>query len=258
MEDCKSAESPGVSRTDLEQSDESPNTDVKLYQSIVGSLMYLALATRPDISFAVSYLSKFNQQPKEMHLKAAKRVIRYIKGTEHWKMKISPKDGVLNASSDASWCSNIDSKSNAGYVTQIGDNLISWNSSKQKLIALSTMESELMAAHECARELTWLISILEELGESDFVTKPVTIHCDSTATISWVKNGGKHARTKHINRRYHYIRDEAKRRRIQMEYVSTKDQIADIMTKYLTPDMNRKALTQLKFENKRPHSKKNN
>eukprot|EP00253_Pinus_taeda_P029158 PITA_29158 len=188
MQDNKAAITPTVMRLKLSKEDNSKDFDHSLYKSIVGSLMYLT-ATRPDIMFDVSLISRFMERPKEAHWQAAKRILRYVKGA------------------------------------------ISWASKKQSIVALSTAEAEYVVATAAACQAVWMRRMLRSLGQEQ--AKATVIFCDNSSAIALSKNLVFHKRTKHIDTRFHYIRELVSNGEIVLEYCRTEEQAADILTKPL-------------------------
>ncbi|GBL78726.1 Retrovirus-related Pol polyprotein from transposon TNT 1-94 [Araneus ventricosus] len=204
------------------------------YRSLIGSLMYLAICTRPDICHTVSYLSQFNENPGMPHWTAAKRVLKYLKGTKNRGLTFRPTKKPLVGYADADWASDItDRKSYSGCVLKFADGAISWESKKQHCVALSSTEAEYIALSECAKEIVYLRRFLNELYESVDET-PTVVFSDSQAAQKLVQNPIFHSRTKHIDIRCHYIREVYERGEIKIHYIPTDEMAADILTKTLT------------------------
>jgi hypothetical protein len=201
------------------------------YREAIGSLMYAALGTRPDISFAVSFLAQFMQNPGRPHWEAVKRVFRYLKGTKDMCLTIGGKKKGLEAFSDADWASQEHRHSISGYVFTIDGGAVSWSSKKQGIVALSTTEAEYIAATHAAKEALWLRMFLAEIARP--LTRPITIHLDNVSAISITKNDEYHPRTKHIDIRYHFLRHSVQQGLIHVDYVATDDMAADAFTKAL-------------------------
>ncbi|UYV82833.1 hypothetical protein LAZ67_22001002 [Cordylochernes scorpioides] len=175
MENCKEVPTPGSKETNLDNHIEDDNCDQHTYQEALGMLMFLAVNTRPDIAYITSKLSRYSRQPKQMHWTAIKRVMRYIRGTIDLGVKFERgKTGILKSYTDASWSTTHDGKSYGGYVFKLGEATIDWKSSKQPLIALSTMEAEMIAACESCCQIKWIINLLRA-GRMEFHGK---INCD--------------------------------------------------------------------------------
>lgn len=200
---------------------------------MVGSLLYAAMATRPDIAQAVSVVSKFNADPNAAHLTAVKRILRYLKGTVNLALKYERSElGTLIGFSDADWAGDQDDRrSTTGNVFLLNGGAMSWLSKKQATVSLSTAEAEYVALSQAAQESTWLKRLLTDLGMSD---GPTVILEDNQGAIAIVKNPVNHSRMKHIDIHYHYIRECVKNGQIQVQYCPTVDMKADILTKPLT------------------------
>ncbi len=202
------------------------------YQSMVGSLLYAAMATRPDIAQAVSVVSKFNANPNAAHLMAVKRILRYLKGTLNLALKYERSDsGTLIGYSDADWAGDQDDRrSTTGNVFLLGGGAVSWLSKKQSTVALSTAEAEYVALSQAAQECVWFRRLLSDLGMD---VSPVMILEDNQGAIAIAKNPVDNSRTKHIDIRYHYICECVQNGQIQLQYCPTDDMKADILTKPL-------------------------
>ena len=249
MNDCTSTTLPAKTNMKLTKQDcpdehASENKIIKTYQSIVGALMYLSLSTRPDISYIVNKLSRYSSNPGQKHMEAVLHVLRYVKHTLHYALKyehteqsssigdkhLQKREITIEAYCDADWAADIDErKSTTGYIIFMNNCPIIWNSMKQKTVALSSAEAEYMAISAVCQEVKWIQQLLCELQYD--INLPVNIHCDNESAIAISKNDKKHQRTKHIDIRHHYIRDLQKEGTIQVNWISTKDQIADVLTK---------------------------
>ena len=203
------------------------------YQSIIGSLMYVTTATRPDISFAVGVLSKFNSKPNQTHLTAAKRVLRYLKGTAHMALKYcKAADENLVGYSDADWASDLDDwHSTSGNVFLMAGGAISWVSKKQATIALYTAEAEYVALSSATQEVVWLRRLLTDL--KILQDRPTVLMGDNQGAIAIARNAVAHARTKHIDIRYHYIHEALKEGIIDLRFCPKNEMTADLLTKPL-------------------------
>jgi hypothetical protein len=207
------------------------------YAVAIGSLLYAAMCTRPDIAYAVNSLAQFTSNPGNEHWTAVKRVMRYLKGTHDYSLTYSSqgeKDWSTDVVgySDADWGSDhFDRKSISGYTFMLGDATISWSSKKQATVALSSTEAEYVAASHATTQAIWLRQLLEELHFPQ--SKPTTIHCDNQSAIALVRDAQFHARTKHIDIRHHFIRDKLEDGTINVIYCPTNDMLADILTKGL-------------------------
>ena len=196
--------------------------------------MYLAVSTRPDIAFAVNSLARFNSNPQKDHWTALKRVLRYLKGTINIGILYKQDDSdKCIGYSDADWAGDTsDRKSTSGYIFMFSGGPISWNSKKQKCVALSTAEAEYVALSGAAQECFWLRQLEKELGCSS--EGPTLLFEDNQSAIAMAKNPQFHGRAKHIDIRHHFVREQVANGSIKLDYCSTTDMTADMMTKGLT------------------------
>lgn len=205
------------------------------YQEAVGSLLYIAQGTRPDIAFAVNDVSRFNSKHCEQHWNAVLRIIRYLKGTKNQKLcyqKDSEKCD-LHGFSDADWASDIDKRrSCTGFVFRLCGAAISWKSQRQSIVALSSTEAEYIALSSTVKECLWIQQFVNELKPL-FVSTTI-IYADNSSSIKIGEMEAFRERTKHIDVRYHHIRQQIAEKRIELRYVSTHDNTADLLTKPLT------------------------
>lgn len=202
------------------------------YQEAVGSILYLAQCTRPDVSFSVTNVSQFNQNHGQAHWKAVKRILRYLKGTLNCKLTYSrdSKFEHLTGYSDADWGSSFcNFASCSGYVFLWHGGAISWASKKQPTVATSTAESEYLALTAASKEALWLVELKDEIINDG---KPmIRIMCDNKGAIDLTKSGAFNARTKHISIRHYFIKELVERKEIQVKHESTDKMIADYLTK---------------------------
>ena len=206
------------------------NVDQKLYQQMVGCLIYISYALRSDMTFGVAKLAQFTSSPTEAHMQAAKHMMRYLAGTADYKLVLGGGPTQLVAYTDSSFADNTAARSTGGHVFMIGYGAISWASKKQSLVALSSTEAEYIQATEATREAMWLRYLLADLGYPQGATP---MYGDNKSTIALSHNSDFHPRTKHIGTRYHFIREAIKNNIILFEWVGTEDNVADIMTKPL-------------------------
>ena len=196
--------------------------------------LYLT-ASRPDIMFSVCLCARFQSDPRESHLIAAKRILRYLSGTVNVGLfypKVENFDLIAYCDADFAGC-KLDRKSTSGTCHFLGNALVSWSSKKQNTVALSTTEAEYIAAGNSCAQVLWMMHTLNDFGLS---FKHVPIKCDNTSAINLTKNPVQHSRTKHIEIRHHFIRDHVQNGDICLEFVRTEDQLADIFTKPLSED----------------------
>lgn len=204
------------------------------YQEAIGSIMYAAQLTRPDICFAVSALSRYNQKPGKAHWNAVKRVFRYLKGTVDAKL-VFRRDGnsEIIGYCDADWANDIDQRrSTTGYVFLLHGAAISWNAKRQQTVALSTTEAEYMSLSSATQEAIWLKTLNDEL----FSSVQIEMNCDNKSAICLASNNMYHKRTKHISIKYHFVRERVADKSIRIKYVPTDQMIADVLTKAITSD----------------------
>ncbi|XP_035210361.1 secreted RxLR effector protein 161-like [Stegodyphus dumicola] len=180
--------------------------------------MYLSMATRPDITYAVNLLSQFNINPGKEHWHAAKRILRYLKGTQDRGLIYTKTGKPLIAFVDAYWASNVDDrKSYTGFVYILTGSAISWESQKQRSVALSSTEAEYMALSEAAKETVYLRDFLKELGYN--IEHPTTIYCDNQGAQKITKNSVFHSRTKHIDIHHHFVREVYELGELDVQYI---------------------------------------
>jgi len=218
----------------------SPKTDSEKekmnsipYAEAVGSLMYLTMGTRPDVSFAVQSLSKYLSNPGRAHWTAVQRTIRYINATRELKLTLGGMEPILlSGCTDADWAGDLDNRTSvSGYAFNLGSGSISWSSKGQGCVAGSSTEAEYVAADYAAKEAVWLRALLKFLGYEQ--GNPTIIQCDNNGAISLTKNAAFHNRTKHIDVKYHAVRRYVDQRVIGFEYLSTQEMAADVFTKGL-------------------------
>ncbi|KAG8474589.1 hypothetical protein CXB51_031229 [Gossypium anomalum] len=201
------------------------------YSSAVGSLMYAMVCSRPDLSYAVSAVSRYMANPGKEHWKAVQWILRYLRGTTDVCLQFGRiEDGVIGYV-DADFGGDLDRRrSLTGYVFTIGGCAISWKATLQTTVALSTTEAEYMAITEACKEAIWLKGLFSELNEDLQIS---TVFCDSQSAIFLTKDQMFHERTKHIDVRYHFVRDIIARGDIVVSKISTHENPADMMTKSL-------------------------
>ena len=246
MADCNPVKTPSEPSFNLHKRtpDEEP-ADNELYRQIIGSVMFLSQYTRPDIAHTVSYLSQFNKDPSTAHLRAAKHLLRYIQATKDFAILYDASSTAYPVGySDASYANDSDDrKSTSGSLFFYAHGIISFQSQKQPVIALSTMEAEYIALSDAAKEAIFLAKLLRSLKID--IPYPILINVDSESALDHVKNNVKHSRTKHIDVRHHFIRQAYSNGEIALSHVSSSSQIADILTKSLGPTKHKAALEML-------------
>ena len=247
MDKSKPVSTPMSLNEKLKQDDGAEKADAELYRRLVGSLIYLT-NTRPDIIHAVNVVSRFIQEPSKLHHAAAKRILRYLQGSQRQGIKyVKEENNKLVGYFDSDWAGSIDDrKSTSGYIFCLGSKMISWSSKKQKSIALSSAEAEYIAATDAACEAVWLRRVLLDLQQPQ--VQPTIIYCDNMSAIALSKNPVFHAKSKHIELRHHFIRDLVNKEEIILKYVGTNEQAADFLTKAVTIEKFRKFKNQLQIK----------
>ena len=200
------------------------------FKSMVGGLRYL-VHTRPDIAYAVGVVSRFMERPTVLHQNAVKRILRYVQGTLDYGLVYHKGRGnyLLSGFSDSDLAGNVDDrKSTGGMAFYLDESLITWVSQKQRCVALSSCEAEFMAATAAACQGIWLQGLLRQI--SDVKVGPVVIYIDNRSAIDLARNPVFHGRSKHIDVRYHFIRECVEQGKIILKHVSTEQQKADVLT----------------------------
>ena len=239
LEHCKPVTTPMTPGTKLlKATEQSEMADAALYQSAVGSLLYLSGWTRPDISFAVNSVARFCSSPTKEHWIAVKRIFRYLKGTSNYGLLYSKNvdnAGTMVGYSDADWAGDVnDRKSTSGYLFMMSGAPVSWKSRKQACVALSTAEAEYVALSTATQEATWMRKLLEDLHAEQI--EPTVIYEDNQPAISIAQNPQYHSKTKHIDIKHHFVREKVSDNTIKLEYCPTSKMLADILTKGLPYD----------------------
>jgi hypothetical protein len=204
------------------------------YASAVGSLMYAMLCTRPDICFAVGMVSRYQSNPGQEHWTAVKNILKYLKRTKEYMLVYKASDLMPMGYTDSDFQSCRDSrKSTSGCVFTLGGGAVIWRSVKQKCIADSTMEAEYVAASEAAKEAVWFRNFLLDLDVVPSLQKTITLYCDNSGAVANSREPRAHRTAKHIERKYHLIRDIVKRGDVVVTKIASADNLADHFTKSL-------------------------
>jgi hypothetical protein len=237
LEHSKSYSTPmevGSRLTSKESSEAAANATA--YRSIVGGLLYAATLTRPDITYATKVVSRFMSEPKSTHLKAAKRIVQYLKGNNTFALKYHKTGESLKitAYSDADFAGDVSTrKSTTGYIVLINNQPVSWRSAKQTSVSTSTVEAEYLAASLTAKESMWIKNLVEEIITSK-CDGPILLHVDNAGAKTLAEAKMINTLTKHIDVSYHLIRHFVQHGQIKIISCDTKENIADIFTKPLS------------------------
>jgi hypothetical protein len=229
---------PNVNLDDNETEENSNTQDNQVshsYATSIGSLMYLALGTQLDIAYAINRLAQFTQELKPKHWTVIKRVFHYLKETQKYILTYGGAEEFLNEDlnifCDANWAEGSDRKFTSGYIITIAGGAVAWSLKKQASVALSTAEAEYIAATHAAKQVLWHRSLFQELKIT--LSKTSTIFSDNQAAIAIAHHPKFHARTKHINIAYYFLRDLVKSGTLNLVYVNTHLYLADLFTKGL-------------------------
>ncbi|KAI3782315.1 hypothetical protein L2E82_12357 [Cichorium intybus] len=234
MTNCSKAKVPLPAGTRLNPSLDKPKTDIQQYRSMIESLLYLT-ASCPDIMFAVCNCARYQADPREPHLAAVKTIFRYLHGTTAYGLWYPANSGFYiqaYSDSDLGGCS-IDRKSTSGGCQFLDGKLISWQSKKQTCVSISTAEAEYVAAAACTSQIIWIQSQLKDYAIN---MRKIPLFCDSQSAIRICHNPVQHSKTKHIALRYHFIKSHVEEGNIEVHFVHTTEQLADIFTKALNEE----------------------
>jgi hypothetical protein len=231
MKNAKPIKTPMGTNGHLDLDTGGKSVDQMVYQSMIGSLLYIC-ASRPDIMLSVCMCARFQANSKKVHLRAVKRIMRYLVYTPKfgvWYPKGSTFDLIGYSDADYARC-KIDRKSTSGTCQFLGRSLVSWASKKQNALALSTAEAEYIPVGHCSAQLLWMRQTLRDYG---YKLSKVPLLCHNESAIRMADNPVEHSRTKHIDIRYHFLIDHQQKGDIEIAYVNTHNQLADILTKPL-------------------------
>ncbi|GJW01781.1 ribonuclease H-like domain-containing protein [Tanacetum coccineum] len=229
MANCNPTRTPVDTESKL-GSDGDTISDPTLYRSLAGGLQYLTF-TRPDISYAVQQVCLHMHDPREPHLAALKRVLRYVRGTLDFGLQLyASSTGSLVAYTDADWAGcPTTRRSTSGYCVFLGDNLLSWSAKRQHTLSRSSAEAEYKGVANVVAETTWLRNLLRELHTP--LLSDTLVYCDNVSAIYMTANPVQHQRTKHIEIDIHFVRDMIARGLVRVLHVPSRYQYADIFTK---------------------------
>nr|GEV40006.1 copia protein [Tanacetum cinerariifolium] len=230
MEKCDTVSTP-MATTKLDADLQGTLVDQTKYRSMIGGLMYL-IASRPNIAFATFVRARYQAHPTEKHLKEVKKIFRYLRQTINtgiWYLKDSEFELIAYSNADHARC-NDDCKSTSGGIQFLGEKLVSWSSKKQDCTTMSTTEAEYVSLSACYAQVIWIRTQLLDYG---FCYNKILIYCDSMSAISISYISVQHSRTKHINIRYHFIKEHVEKGTIELYFVGTEYQLVDHFTKAL-------------------------
>uniref|UniRef100_A0ACD5W6V2 Uncharacterized protein n=1 Tax=Avena sativa TaxID=4498 RepID=A0ACD5W6V2_AVESA len=233
LSSCNSCSTPMECRLKLVKDDGETAFDTTLYRSIIGSLRYL-LNSRPDIAHAVGIVSRFMEKPSTSHWAAVKQILRYIQGTLSYGCHYRTGHGkpVLTGYSDSDHAGDTgDRKSTSGQAFFLGDNIVTWTSQKQKIVAISSCEAEYVAAAAATCQGVWLSRLLGEMQGQR--AEKFRLLVDNMSAIALAKNPVHHDRSKHIDVKFHFIREAMEAGEVEIIHVGTQEQLADLLTKAL-------------------------
>ncbi|GKD96534.1 hypothetical protein Tco_1380431 [Tanacetum coccineum] len=220
-----------VEKSKLDEDKEGKAVDPSHYRGMIGTLLYLT-ASRPDLQFAICMCARYQARPTEKHLHAVKRIFQYLRGTVNRGLWY-PKDSsiALTAFADADHAGCQDTRrSTSGSMQFLGDRLVSWSSKRQKSAAISSTKAEYIALSGCCAQVLWMRSQLTDYG---FGFNKIPMYCDNKSAIALCCNNVQHSRSKHIDIRFHFIKEHVENGVIELYFVNTEYQLADIFTKAL-------------------------
>ncbi|GJS19803.1 retrovirus-related pol polyprotein from transposon TNT 1-94 [Tanacetum coccineum] len=226
-----SVDTPMIENKKLDEDLQGKQIDATLYRGMIGSLMYLT-SSRPDLNHVVCLCARYQAKPTEKHLQAVKRIFRYLNGTINmglWYSKDTDMSLTAYADADHAGCQDT-RRSTSGSAQFLGDKLVSWSSKKQKCTAISSTEAEYIALSGCCSQILWMRSQLTDYG---FQFNKIPLYCDNKSVIALCCNNVQHSRAKHIDIRYHFIKEQVENGIVELYFVWTEYQLVDIFTKPL-------------------------
>lgn len=237
MQDCKAVSTPLPNKVNYEALNSDEKYDAPC-RNLIGCLMYVTVCSRPDLSVAVNILSRYTNKNNKELWQCLKRVLRYVKGSLNLKLiyKRNEYTDTLSGYVDADWGNNeTDRRSTTGYIFKLFENCtICWNTKRQTSVAASSTEAEYMGLFEAVREAIWLKSLANSI-HLNLSGRPIIIYEDNNSCISIANNPANHKRSKHIDIKYHFSREQIEKKVIKLNYISTGEQLADGLTKPLPP-----------------------
>ncbi|GJZ06749.1 retrovirus-related pol polyprotein from transposon TNT 1-94 [Tanacetum coccineum] len=231
MESSDPVDTPMVEKSKLDEDTQGKAVDPTHYRGMVGTLMYLT-ASRPDLTFTVCMCARYQAKPTEKHLHVVKRIFKYLRGTVNrglWYPKDSSIALTAYADADHAGCQDT-RRSTSGSMQLLGDRLVSWSSKRQKSAAISSTEAEYIALSGCCAQVLWMRSQLTDYGLG---FNKIPMYCDNKSAIALCCNNVQHSRSKHIDIRFHFIKEQVENGVVELYFVNTEYQLADIFTKAL-------------------------
>ncbi|GKA93580.1 retrovirus-related pol polyprotein from transposon TNT 1-94 [Tanacetum coccineum] len=231
FDSCDRVDTPMVEKSKLDEDKDGKAVDPSHYRGMIGTLLYLT-ASRPDLQFPICMCARYQAWPTEKHLHAVKMIFRYLRGTVNrglWYPKDSSIALTAFANVDHVGCQDT-RRSTSGSIQFLGDRLVSWSSKRQKSAAISTTEAEYIAMSGCCAQILWMRSQLTDYGLG---FNKIPMYCDNKSAIALSCNNVQHSRSKHIDIRFHFIKEHVENGVIELYFVNTKYQLADIFTKAL-------------------------
>ncbi|GJX33772.1 retrovirus-related pol polyprotein from transposon TNT 1-94 [Tanacetum coccineum] len=231
MESSDPVDTPMVEKYKLDEDTQGKAVDATHYHGMIGTLMYLT-ASRPDLTFVVCMCARYQAKPTEKHLHAVKRIFKYLRGTVNrglWYPKDSSIALTAYADADHAGCQDT-RRSTSGSMQLLGDRLVSWSSKRQKSAAISSTEAEYIAMSGCCAQILWMRSQLTDYGLG---FNKIPMYCDNKSAIALCCNNVQHSRSKHIDIRFHFIKEQVENGVVELYFVNTEYQLADIFTKAL-------------------------
>lgn len=232
MHECKPVSAPVNLKSKLAEDEGKSVTNPTEYRSLAGALQYLTF-TRPDISYAVQQICLFMHDPREPHLQALRRILRYVQGTkEHGVQLLKHQNMKMTAYTDADWAGCPSTRrSTSGFCVFLGDNLVSWSAKRQATVSRSSAEAEYKGVANAVAETCWLRNLLLELHCP--ITQATMVYCDKVSAVYLSSNPVQHQRTKHIEIDIHFVREKVQMGQVRVHHIPSSQQYADIFTKGL-------------------------
>lgn len=239
MADCKPVSTPMISNEVSQGNDQFDPELLVFYRQLIGNLLYISTISRPDISYSVNFLSRHCTKPTKALFVAAKRVLRYLKGSAHFKLIFRRSSFQLTAYTDSDWAGDLtDRKSTSGLVIKCNpsDSPIHWRTIRQQSVALSSCEAEYMALAACIQELIYVKTVFLSINCIYESVKCPVVYCDNQGCIALAKNPVMNRRSRHIDIKFHFLRDVVEKEEVKLSYLQTDLMPADVLTKPLVKD----------------------